>query len=289
MKDGITGPRLWVLPAQAARVAVIFRRGPSREVQMIKWHLDRDSFEQGQWFRGRVYERRCDLSPDGSFLIYFAANWKKPLRSWTAISRPPFFTALALWPKGDAWNGGGYFVDSTRIHLDHFPGEDSPHPDFEAGCRKFRPASLAQARGEDGPVWHYVLRRRGWIQAAQGNWNEYGIEKGYSWKAIAPETWRRAHPTAPLFLEFAIEAIHQENGPWYLIRYRLAEPSGTCVCDLGHLDWADWDTTGDLLLARDGAVFRGSSIEHPGSFREISDFAANKFENVEAPAWATQI
>src|SRR5262249_17885427 len=27
--------------------------------------------------------------------------------AWTAISRPPFLTALALWPKGDCWHGAG--------------------------------------------------------------------------------------------------------------------------------------------------------------------------------------
>src|SRR5579862_3754113 len=89
--------RLFVLLARNAPTAVIFRRGPSRWVQLIKWNTQADTFEPGQWFHGRVYEKRADLSPDGSLLIYFAAKFGRSVTdgmySWTAISRPPYFTA----------------------------------------------------------------------------------------------------------------------------------------------------------------------------------------------------
>ena len=112
--------RLWVLLARREPAGVIFRRGPTKQVLLIKWNFRRkDSFEFGQWFKGRIYERRCDLSPGGDLLIYFAAKQKPPMYSWTAISKPPWFTALALWPKGDCWNGGGWFVDDRKIRLNH--------------------------------------------------------------------------------------------------------------------------------------------------------------------------
>src|SRR5262249_39683455 len=60
-------------------------------------------FYEGQWFNGRIYERRCDLSPSGKRLIYFAASYKAPYAIWTAVSRLPFLTAVTLWPKGDGW------------------------------------------------------------------------------------------------------------------------------------------------------------------------------------------
>lgn len=97
--SGDPGCRLFVLTARASRKAVIFRRGPSRHVAVISWDLARDTFTVGQWFTGRIYERRCDLSPDGEMLVYFAAGWRRQPFTWTAISRPPFLTALALWPK----------------------------------------------------------------------------------------------------------------------------------------------------------------------------------------------
>jgi hypothetical protein len=70
-------------------------------------------------FKGRIYERRCDLSPSGEKLIYFAAKYRSPLYTWTAVSRPPFLTALLFWPKGDAWGGGGLFNNERTIGLNH--------------------------------------------------------------------------------------------------------------------------------------------------------------------------
>src|SRR5919109_3427070 len=111
--------RLFVIQARRAPYAVVFRRGPSKVVRLIGWHTGTDTFDFGQWLKGRIYERRCDLSPSGSHLIYFAADFKKPYYSWTAISKPPYLTALALWPKGDCWHGGGLFDAAWSLWLNH--------------------------------------------------------------------------------------------------------------------------------------------------------------------------
>ncbi len=105
----LAATRLSVLLARKSPMAVIFRRGPSKSVAVISWDTERDEFRLGQWLKGRIYEHRCDLSPSGQKLIYFAANHRNPMRTWTAVSRPPFLTALLLWPKGDTWDGGGSF------------------------------------------------------------------------------------------------------------------------------------------------------------------------------------
>ena len=70
--------RIYSILAREAKRAVVFRRGPSKLVQLLLWHTDTDKFEDGQWFKGRIYERRCDLSPNGKLLVYFAANYKLP-------------------------------------------------------------------------------------------------------------------------------------------------------------------------------------------------------------------
>jgi hypothetical protein len=57
--------RLFVISARRAPVAAVLRRGPSKWVQLNVWDTSTDSIEHGQWFHGRIYERRCDLSPDG--------------------------------------------------------------------------------------------------------------------------------------------------------------------------------------------------------------------------------
>ena len=35
--------------------------------------------------------------------------------TWTAVSRPPFFTALAIWPAFGTWTGGGAFAPDGTI------------------------------------------------------------------------------------------------------------------------------------------------------------------------------
>jgi len=74
--------------------------------------------------QGRLYERRCDLSPDGQWLLYFAINgkaWREAKGSWTAISKAPYLKALVLWAKGDTWCGGGLFTGTTRYWLNDGP------------------------------------------------------------------------------------------------------------------------------------------------------------------------
>ena len=112
--------RLHVLLAREAPYGVVIRRGPSRQVRFIGWNRDEDTFEPTQWLKGRVYERRSDITPDGQHLIYFAMNgyWDSETRgSWTAISRSPWMKAIALYAKGDCWNGGGLFLNNHTYWL----------------------------------------------------------------------------------------------------------------------------------------------------------------------------
>src|SRR5262249_19012405 len=115
--------RLFVYLARTAPLAVVLRRGPSAWTQLSLWHTDTDTFQHGQWFRGRVYEQRCALSPDGALFVAFAR--KGPVRprpaaaadSWVAGSRPPYFTALALWFGGSTYPPGGYFTATGELFV----------------------------------------------------------------------------------------------------------------------------------------------------------------------------
>lgn len=45
---------------------------------------------------------------------------RRPRRNeglWTAVSRPPYFTALAIWPCFGHWTGGGVFEGANTIRL----------------------------------------------------------------------------------------------------------------------------------------------------------------------------
>ena len=103
-KPGEFAARLHVLLARDALLGVVIRRGPTKQVCTLLWNRETDEFKLGQWLKGRIYEQRSDLSPDGRHLIYCAMNgkWNKegsPV--WTALSRTPFLKAVVFYPKWD--------------------------------------------------------------------------------------------------------------------------------------------------------------------------------------------
>ena len=61
--------RLFVDVAREAPVAVVLRRGPTDWARLSLWHTDTDTFEHGQWIKGRIYERRSDVSADGRLFV----------------------------------------------------------------------------------------------------------------------------------------------------------------------------------------------------------------------------
>src|SRR6266498_593203 len=155
--------RLFVMLAQKPPKAMIFRGGPSRQVLLISWDTAHDTFECGQWFKGRIHERRCDLSPDGDLLLYFAAKHRGPIQSWTALSRTPYLTALAMWPQSGCYGGGGHFLSQHRIALNH---EDS-EMGLAEGFTLPKGLRVEQFSGrpdwaEDDPIWSQRLVRDGW-------------------------------------------------------------------------------------------------------------------------------
>jgi hypothetical protein len=139
--------RLSLIKARDEPVAVILRRGPTRWFHVIRWHTVKDTFEHGAWFRGRLYEDRCDLSPNGELLLYFAHKGpgRDPLYrdSWTAVSRAPWLHALALWPEGGTWGGGGRFRGNREVVL-WTSRATRPHPDH-------KPQGLKVAVGHPSP------------------------------------------------------------------------------------------------------------------------------------------
>jgi len=263
--------RLFVILARTAPLAVILRRGPSEWVRSILWHTDSDTFEPGQWFHGRIYERRCDLSPGGAYFIYFAnkisgSTIRDPeyTCAWSAVSRPPYLTALALWPKGDCWHGGGLFDDDRTIWLNHWPGQATPHP-RHVPPREIHVIPNPLARGEDSPIYHRRLKRDGWVRQQDNLWmRKYGphrltMEQGW---------WDFQAYGGPYVLQYAVES-GQEMMPIE-----------------GHAPSADWDQQGRLVFARDGKLFAADIGHHRLDEREIADFNTHMPEQVGSPGWA---
>ena len=109
--------RLSVLAARDADVAVVLRRGPTDWVRLHHWDTATDTITDGGWLHARVSGQRVDLSPDGRLFVAFVAAHGRTddvrRDTWVAISRPPWWHALALWFDGSTWSYGGFFPDAA--------------------------------------------------------------------------------------------------------------------------------------------------------------------------------
>jgi hypothetical protein len=157
--------RLFVIPARDVPRAVVFRRGPSAWFHVMMWDLLTDRFEHGAWIKGRIHVERCDLSPDARLLLTFVHQESRGrtsyTSSWTALSRPPWLSALTLWPQGTTYGGGGRFTNnraailrclSLRPHPSHPLGAfeaSSGNPPPHASTETVEGAGWA-GRGQDG-------------------------------------------------------------------------------------------------------------------------------------------
>jgi len=283
-RKSLAGTRLYAILARKAPIGVVFRRGPSKQVLAIHWDTEKHDFRMGQWFKGRIYEHRCDLSPSGEKLIYFAANYRAPFSTWTAISRPPFLTALALWPKGDAWGGGGLFENERTIRLNHLSGEMQLAPDWKLP-KSIQVEQLGKfsGRGEDDPIWSTRLLRDGWVLKQPGRYKENKSGSPLWIQFIENTIWRKSH--GEWAIEMRLQGIGEREGPWYVMEHQLTDGGGNVVCSMGRSDWADWSRSGEVLFARSGRLYRIllNSKRAPAEPEMLIDLRDLTFEPVEAP------
>lgn len=247
--------RAYAIVARSARVAVIFRRGPAKQVRMLRWDLATDEIEPGQWLSGRLYEERCDVSPDGRLVVYFAGKFKKAVDTFSAISRPPYFTALAFWPDSGTWGGGGMFVDDRRLAL-HYGRVDFEKDEGRRIPRDFEVVSYAEVRGTaaDRGRHGFTLVQRG----KDGSPTE-------TMRVVYDEPWieeKAAPGRRGVTLQRLWHGMFELNGPRCVYSYRLVttgapkKKGAPTVVDLGRLDWADWDHEGSLLTSARGCLHR---------------------------------
>lgn len=285
---GPVPPRLSLIFARKSPAAVIFRRGPSKWVQLIKWNTKTDTFEMGQWFHGKIYERRSDLSPDGALLIYFAQKISgrsikdtEYTYAWTAISRAPFLTALALWPKGDCWHGGGLFRDARTVWLNHKPEAAKPHPKHKP--KKLKVIPNKHARGEDDPIFSIRLERDGWKLVQEWKTEYRGYPEMYA--TLQPEIREKVAPDhmQVIRLTRSVERLD------YSEEFSVGREKQSLMTDIKRASWVDWDQQGRLVFARDGAVF-AASIKDTGNLTEelLIDLKSFEPDPQPAPEWATK-
>lgn len=158
----------FVLLARQAGNGVILRTGPAKWWQLIQWDTETDRFTPGQWFHGSVYPRKCDVAPDGRLWSWFGGKFRahEAARGYgqvqVVVARPPYFTALALWPADDTWGGHTAFLDDGTF-CGGTPG--AHHPAHPPGPLRLAP----HTRETLAPPWARTgWRREGnrWVKGA---------------------------------------------------------------------------------------------------------------------------
>jgi hypothetical protein len=262
--------RLSVLLARDAPLGVIFRRSPARLTQLILWHTDTDTFEPGDRHIGTLYTERSDLSPDGKLLIYFAANYTARRRNkglpdtWTALSKPPWLTPLALWPNFGTYYGGGLFTSNTQVQVNWCP----PPVPTEISWAKGAPPDDLDFR-YDRLFWDHEnqiysrLMRHGWkLSESFGTHTDIVFEK--------------VNPTRP----FILRQMFYRHAATFEVQDRQRK----VATPLTGAFWADWDQQGRLVYAQEGKLFTANLVVS-GQLdpQEIADFTPLDKKRVLAP------
>jgi hypothetical protein len=279
-------PRIYAIVAAKAPVAVVFRRGPSQWWHVGRWHLDTGAYEPGAWLRGRLYPRRCDISPDGELLSAFV--WKRTRAgfievhdrepdSYIVVSRTPWLHALAAWREGTTWGRGFHFVDAP-MKSDRTFEREPDHGDGDELRLRF-----GLHRYE--VVQYAVERRRGWSEHADSPlrpdvevWDE-------TRKAVL--TKRRPGGKGNLLLR---DTGSQHVPP--AIEFRA--PTFTLHDEYGERElldatWADWAPNGLLLVATlDGTLQMRDPDSSALTVVHAHDLSDCSPDPQPAPLWARE-
>ncbi len=267
--------RVFFIVARAANKAVVFRRGPSKWVQLIQWNLDNDTFECGQWVEKKIRPRRCDLSPSGKYLIYLVDNFEH-MPSRTVVSRPPYWTAIAAWEHEGALygSGGGLFHNESEVALNGIV-DAVPHKNWPIPSRitittvtPGKPYNLW--KGQINTLLSHRMERDGWklriddafvatetledaARRVDDGWAEAFPE---SKQPIVPELWEKpiTNSTSLLLISF----YHSEHGK-NVNKFYISKKNKRTM--LEGVEWADTDHKGRVLATKNGQLYASKTYK----------------------------
>lgn len=224
---------------------------------MLSWDLETDVVTPGQWLSGSFHLERSDLSPDGKLLVYLAASYKPEVEenAWTAISRPPYFTALALWFKSSTYYGGGLFEDSKSILLndidEHRYSDRFPKPKLKVGSFVASSDHTEELR----------MVRDGWR-----------TERARAKPRVLTKSVDGLEVTEMLKTKSSME-----------VRTYTASIDGQPI-DVQGAKQVDIDAPrARIIYTVNGKIFAADGT----TIKEVADLADNQFEPIPPPEWAT--
>lgn len=274
---------MFFLLARQASVAVILCRGPSRWWRLTRWDTASDQFDAGQWFRGKIYPEKCDLSPDGKLLVYFAAkHWARPHTTWTAVSRPPYFTALGFWPIGDTWGGKGVFLDDRTVLIEPSPFSTAP---FHARHSLENPPGPLRVIEAGGPEWSDPSRRP--IPCWQEGWDPIPLAGHDAVGLPRYSAWRKSRDGFTLVRDQGRLALNEPKPSRLPATYTLRDPDTQPVASF-QAHWADWDRRGRLVATAGGRVMAATLRNRSLVWRQLAAIQDEQPVDMAARDWARE-
>lgn len=282
-------PRLYVLVARAAPVALVLRRGPTEWFHLLRWDLDAQTVESGAWFHGTIYPRRSEISGDGRLFAYFALTGRPaPWDTYYAVSKVPWLTALAAWRMGTTYTWGCEFLDDGSLAVPFRPDDPPDHGRFEGRV-------VARVPRAETWVGDNAFDERDVANELRRGWEPLEIRAGDPRLAQLPIPDRSIHlmlrrlrPGDGSTALVLAHAGHTHSEPWIEgveIAYLVEDGSRTTPLD--DVGWADWDAEGGLLVATPGGEIQ---IREPsgGTWSTTWSHDLNGLEPdpMEAPPWA---
>jgi len=273
MQENSFPPRVHILIARDSPQALVIRRGPAKRTCILGWDRSRNTFTVGQWLKGRIYERRSDISPDGKHWIYFAMNgkWSSETEGcWTAIARTPYLKALDLAGQNSTYGGGGLFIDNQTI----WGSVGDPNQQASGLFRQGEPDFTVRHYGTGCPSAYYPrLERDGWKMR-----NTTVGEKKYPgvlFEKDLPGNW--------MMIKICHAESPSEGKGCYWDEHLLIHPQGE-IETFPNWEWAEWVDESICYVER-GCLYQiklsqNNPLSEPVC---LHDFHPYQFEAMPAP------
>jgi hypothetical protein len=216
--------RVHLLAAKEAPVVVILQRKRAKLYHIITVDTEKHSVKEGSWFRGRLYEMKCDVSFDGEFMVYLAiGKGSGKFTSWSGVCRLPWLkTLVESETPGSNW-GGGYFADRNVLITN---GWQTVSP----------PADLPFTLTSE-PLTYFAAENRGVL---------YDKFERDGFRRIGDDAWSKRpssrHP------ELQVHYLGNEKGDQFA--FSVEQHPGL----VERANWATWDSGKNLWVARPGIV-----------------------------------
>ena len=315
--------RLHAILAREAPKAVVFRRGPSGCVCTLGWDLETDTFTMGQWLKGRIYEYRSDLSPDGGHMIYFATDFRRPD---TILEYAEKLREEAFGPRPEKRDD--YNRQMQEIRQDHADELER----FAASPEAASPSWTAISRAPylkaldlwfNGTAWNggglFMDNKKVWLNAPSSPVatlrlarfdldldvsqdfpfeTHFGGEcPGVYCHRLVRDGWTAKHQAEnsivyekPLAFGWALQKLFVSGHPdhagygCYWERHRIVNQERRLKVDGTGWRWADYDAPRNrILYAKNGILYALPVAEDFSAPVMLKNFNGMKFEAVKAP------